>query len=99
MAVGQVQGRDMLDRVIEYLEAREMLLILDNSEHLVEACAELANAVLRSSPAVKILATSRERLGVPGESGLLGLAVIIALIGVTNTITSPCSRGRVRSDC
>ncbi len=68
LAVGQVQGRDMLDRVIEYLEAREVLLILDNSEHLVEACAELANAVLRSCPAVKILATSRERLGVPGES-------------------------------
>ncbi|MCZ6662611.1 MAG: tetratricopeptide repeat protein, partial [Actinobacteria bacterium] len=68
LAVGQVKGRDMLDRVIEYLEAREVLLILDNSEHLVEACAELANAVLTSCPAVKILATSRERLGVPGES-------------------------------
>jgi len=41
---------------------------LDNCEHLIAACAELANALLRSCPRVVILATSREGLNVPGET-------------------------------
>lgn len=50
LAVGQVQGQEMLDRVVDYLKERELLLILDNSEHLVEASAELAIAVLSRCP-------------------------------------------------
>jgi predicted ATPase/DNA-binding SARP family transcriptional activator len=53
--------------VIEYLKDKNLLLVLDNCEHLIEACAILAEQVLRDSPEVKILATSRESLGVPGE--------------------------------
>ena len=47
--------------------SRQMLLVLDNCEHLVEACAELAEALLRSCPELRILATSREALGITGE--------------------------------
>jgi predicted ATPase/DNA-binding SARP family transcriptional activator len=53
--------------LIESLRARCLLLILDNCEHILDACAHLADALLRSCPRVRILATSREGLGVAGE--------------------------------
>ncbi len=51
----------------QFLERKTLLLILDNCEHLVEACARLADELLRLCPGLKLLATSREALGVPGE--------------------------------
>jgi predicted ATPase/DNA-binding CsgD family transcriptional regulator len=51
----------------EHLAGRQVLLVLDNCEHLLDACAVLASAVLRAGPAVRILATSRQALGVTGE--------------------------------
>jgi predicted ATPase len=47
---------------------RRILIVLDNCEHLVESCATLADAVLRNCPDVRILATSRQPLGVGGET-------------------------------
>ena len=47
--------------------AKHLLLVLDNCEHLVAACAELVEAILRACPRVRVLATSREPLGAPGE--------------------------------
>ena len=58
---------DLLDDVLERLRESELLLVLDNCEHLVEACARLAEALLRACPELRLLATSREPLGVPGE--------------------------------
>lgn len=52
----------------EYLRHRDVLLVLDNCEHMVGACASLAETLLRSCPRLRILATSREALGVAGES-------------------------------
>ena len=52
----------------EYLHSKQLLLVLDNCEHLVEACAQLADALLRSCPDLKILASSREALGIGGET-------------------------------
>jgi predicted ATPase/DNA-binding CsgD family transcriptional regulator len=52
----------------EELADQELLLVLDNCEHVVDACADLAGALLRACPGVRLLATSRERLGVPGEA-------------------------------
>jgi predicted ATPase/DNA-binding CsgD family transcriptional regulator len=46
---------------------RDLLLVLDNCEHLVRGCAEVAEGLLRACPRLRILATSREPLGVPGE--------------------------------
>jgi predicted ATPase/class 3 adenylate cyclase len=64
----EVPGREPLETLIGYLRARRALLVLDNCEHLVVACAELADALLRACPSLTVLATSRAPLGVPGET-------------------------------
>jgi predicted ATPase/DNA-binding CsgD family transcriptional regulator len=51
----------------EHLQDKRMLLVLDNCDHLRDACAELASAVLRQAPALRVLTTSRQTLGVIGE--------------------------------
>src|SRR5580692_10535504 len=61
-------ARPQLAAVLDYLRERELLLILDTCEHLVDACAALAAAVLREAPAVTLLATSRQPLDVRGAS-------------------------------
>ncbi len=53
--------------VLSYLRDRELLLVMDNSEHLLGAAAELVSAVIRAAPGVRVIATSREPLSVPGE--------------------------------
>jgi predicted ATPase len=53
--------------LVDHLRHKHLLLLLDNAEHLLGACALLADAVLRQCAAVTIVATSRELLGVPGE--------------------------------
>jgi predicted ATPase/DNA-binding SARP family transcriptional activator len=55
------------DALVDALRERDLLLVLDNCEHLVEACAELASALLLHCSRIRILATSREPLGVAGE--------------------------------
>lgn len=61
-------GPVTLDRLAAYLEEREFLLILDNCEHLLDACAEFAQTLLRRCCAdLRILATSREPLDIAGE--------------------------------
>jgi len=59
------------DALVRYLGARELLLVLDNCEHLIGACAQLAQALLSTCPQLKILATSREALGIIGETAWL----------------------------
>ena len=68
-ALGVRQQGDVpvLDALVYRLQSAELLLVLDNCEHLLDACAELTGALLRASPGLRVLATSREPLGVPGE--------------------------------
>ncbi|WP_084579570.1 BTAD domain-containing putative transcriptional regulator [Kutzneria sp. 744] len=61
-------GRSVLDTLVDHVRDRTMLLVLDNCEHLVKACAQLVRALLSACPALHVLATSREPLHVPGES-------------------------------
>jgi len=61
-------GRPILATLTDFLRARHLLLILDNCEHVLEACAQLAAALLRGCPNVRILASSREALGSAGEA-------------------------------
>ena len=68
LGMREVPGRPLLETLSDYLKARNLLLVLDNCEHLVEACAELASSLLGACPNLKILATSREGLGVAGET-------------------------------
>jgi predicted ATPase len=51
----------------EYLADKQLLLVLDNCEHVLEACAALTDSLLRAAPGLRILATSRQSLGIPGE--------------------------------
>ena len=60
-------GESLADTLIEVLGNRELLLLVDNCEHLLEATARLADSILDSCPRVRMLATSREALGVEGE--------------------------------
>jgi predicted ATPase/DNA-binding SARP family transcriptional activator len=55
-------SRSALDALVAHLATREVLIVLDNCEHLIDACARLAEALLRAGPGVRVLATSREPL-------------------------------------
>ncbi|MDQ3979288.1 MAG: LuxR C-terminal-related transcriptional regulator [Actinomycetota bacterium] len=61
-------GTAVVDALRRYLAERDALVVLDNCEHVIGQCAEVAGALLRSCPHVRILATSREPLGVDGET-------------------------------
>ena len=65
--VREQPGRAPTETLSDYLGSKKVLLVLDNCEHLIEACAELAEALLRSCPELRVLATSREALGITGE--------------------------------
>jgi len=67
LSVREDSSRSVLDTVLDVLRDRNLLVVLDNCEHLIAACAKMANAVLRSCPGIVILATSREPLGIEGE--------------------------------
>lgn len=67
LSISEGADADLTSSLLRHLRAREALIILDNCEHVVDACAQLANTLLRSCPGLRILATSREALGVPGE--------------------------------
>ncbi|MDA8203995.1 MAG: LuxR C-terminal-related transcriptional regulator [Chloroflexi bacterium] len=59
------------DLLLSYLRERELLLLVDNCEHLLDAAALLVTLILRAAPGVRVIATSREPLSVPGEHVLL----------------------------
>jgi len=61
-------GESALITLCGVLAGQELLLVLDNCEHLVAACAELVDRLLRACPRLRVLATSREPLGVEGET-------------------------------
>jgi predicted ATPase/class 3 adenylate cyclase len=59
--------RGPLEVLLDYLRPRTALLLLDNCEHLIEACAQISEALLQACPKLRILASSREALGIAGE--------------------------------
>ncbi len=65
---GQEEGMPLKARLLHHLQDKPLLLILDNCEHLITAAAELVDSILRAAPEVKVLATSREALGLEGET-------------------------------
>src|SRR6266849_1095712 len=66
--IRETAGEPLADAVLRALQRSECLLIIDNCEHLVEACAALVDRLLRECAEVRILATSRQALGVDGET-------------------------------
>lgn len=67
LGVREVQGQEVERTITNDLRQKRMLLVLDNCEHLVEACANFASRLLKSCPGVRVFATSREHLGIEGE--------------------------------
>jgi predicted ATPase len=67
LKLGEPRNIAILDLLTSYLRARKVLIILDNCEHLIGACATLCDHLLRNCPKLQILTTSREALGIGGE--------------------------------
>ena len=57
-----------LSALVNYLKSKNLLLVIDNCEHLIDACAQLCDSLLHACPSLRIIASSREALGVEGES-------------------------------
>ncbi|MFI6958522.1 protein kinase [Nocardia sp. NPDC050408] len=93
-AVGlRPRGQSVLDVLIEYLAPRQLLLVLDNCEQIVDAAAKVAETLLRACPGLRILATSREPLGIGGESVLR-----VRPLTVPDPDREPSLRGAPRYD-
>lgn len=67
LGLREESGRPIREVLSAYLQQKNLLMVLDNCEHLVAACARLTQWVVQSAPGVKVLATSREALGINGE--------------------------------
>ncbi|HXO17529.1 MAG TPA: hypothetical protein VN909_05115, partial [Candidatus Dormibacteraeota bacterium] len=67
LSIAQQADRPVLDTLRKSLGAKDLLLVLDNCEHLIDETARVAESILRECPSVKILATSREMLRIAGE--------------------------------
>jgi predicted ATPase/class 3 adenylate cyclase len=67
LGVREEIGRPLQQTLVEHLKPRNLLLLLDNCEHVLDTCVPLADALLRQCPQVRILATSREAMGIAGE--------------------------------
>jgi predicted ATPase/transcriptional regulator with XRE-family HTH domain len=66
-SLSEAPSQSLLDTLLGYLQPRQVLLVLDNCEHLILACAQLVETLLRACPDLQVLATSREGLGISGE--------------------------------
>ncbi len=66
--VEEQQGRPLVDTLVDRCRGPELLLVLDNCEHLLDAAAELVERLLASCPDLRIVVTSREPLNLPGET-------------------------------
>jgi predicted ATPase/class 3 adenylate cyclase len=67
LGVREESGRNLIQTLLAFLRSRTLLLLLDNCEHLIEASARIVQSILQQVASVRILATSREPLGVAGE--------------------------------
>ena len=68
LGIGEQPGRAVLDGLLDALAFQSVLIVLDNCEHVIGACAKTADAILRHCPGVHLLVTSREPLGIGGEA-------------------------------
>ena len=68
LGIGPRDDRSALEILLDALAPLDILIVLDNCEHLIDACAKTADALLRRCPRVHLIATSREPLGINGET-------------------------------
>lgn len=75
--------QDLVETLVDHLDEREVLLVLDNCEHLVDGCAEFTAALLTGCPRLRVLTTSREPLAVRGEAGYVVSGLSVPAQGAT----------------
>ena len=68
LGIAPQAGRAALEALLDALVPQDILIVLDNCEHLIDACAKTADAIVRRCPRVHLMATSREPLGINGEA-------------------------------
>ena len=68
LGMAEPRGRPVLEILLDALAPQDILIVLDNCEHLIGACAKTADAIVRRCPRVHLVATSREPLGIGGET-------------------------------
>jgi predicted ATPase/DNA-binding CsgD family transcriptional regulator len=76
-----------LDRLVEFLAPRQVLIVLDNCEHLLDGCGAVVETLLRACPQLRLVATSRQPLGVPGERVIM--VTPLRVPAADQQITSP----------
>jgi predicted ATPase/class 3 adenylate cyclase len=84
------EGMSLLEAILDWLEGRRLLLIMDNCEHVLEPAVELLSGVVAGSNAVTVMATSREPLGARGEQ-----VVAIQSLGTYDAVELFCDRARL----
>ncbi len=84
-------SRSPVEALAEYIDQRQLLLVLDNCEHLLEACAALVYTLLRACPRLRVLATSREPLGLIG--GVAWQVPSLTLPAIASGVVEPGSAG------
>ena len=87
-------ARDSTEYLFDVLADADCLLVVDNCEHLVEPVAELVDALLAGSPGLRVLATSREPLGIVGEA-----LCLVPPLGLPPAGASAAGRGRITRRC
>jgi predicted ATPase/class 3 adenylate cyclase len=100
LGVHEAPSKTITETVAARLRNGAALVILDNCEHLVAACAELVDELLRSCPALRVLATSRELLAVEGEAGwrVPPLGLPDAEVGTSPDVARSCDAVRLFAD-
>src|SRR5262249_6559259 len=95
LGVADASGQPIVETLVRALRNRQILLVLDNCEHLVQVCASLVDDLLHRCPGISVLATSREPLGlswetvwpvapldIPVEGGAIGAEAIVTVESV-----------------
>jgi len=67
LSITEVSDKPLMETLIETIKEQKLLIILDNCEHLIKTCAEVSGQLIQSTSHLKILATSRESMGITGE--------------------------------
>jgi predicted ATPase len=88
LGVREVPGRDVADMLMQHLCSQTALIVLDNCEHLIDASAVWVETALQTAPGLKVLATSREMLGIPGEVVFVVPSLAAPAIGIDPKDTS-----------
>ena len=98
LAIQPRQGRTMAESVVDALRDKELLVVFDNCEHVITAAARMVDAIVRACPGVRVLATSREGLGLRGERQMTVPSLDLAVASV-QLFVDPRRAGATRARC